>query len=185
MSMSCHIVLGVTGSIAAYKAVEIVSYLTRQGDNVTVIMTSAAQRFVDPVTFRSISHNRVVTDLFIDNEDYDPNHVSLAEQADLLVVAPATANFIGKVASGIADDPLTCTVMAARSPVIIAPAMNDSMYLNPIVQENIKKLANRGYRIIEPEQGRLCTGRIGIGRLAAVEKIVGVIEEELNKKRTR
>ncbi|KKO20460.1 MAG: phosphopantothenoylcysteine [Candidatus Brocadia fulgida] len=185
MIMSYHIVLGVTGSIAAYKAVELVSCLTKQGNDVVVIMTSAAQRFVHPVTFRSISHNRVVTDLFIDNENYDPNHVSLAEQADLLVVAPATANFIGKVASGIADDALTCTVMAARSPVIIAPAMNDSMYLNPIVQENIKKLTRHGYRIIEPEEGRLCTGRVGKGRLAAVEKIVGVIAEELNKMRKR
>ena len=183
--MSYHIVLGVTGSIAAYKAVEIVSCLKRQGNRVMVIMTSTAQRFVNPVTFRSISQNQVVTDLFIDNENYDPNHISLAEHADLMVIAPATANFIGKVASGIADDALTCTVMAAQSPVIIAPAMNDSMYLNPIVQENIKKLANRGYKIIEPEQGRLCTGRIGIGRLAAVEKIVGVIEEELKKKRKR
>ncbi|OOP55230.1 MAG: phosphopantothenoylcysteine decarboxylase [Candidatus Brocadia carolinensis] len=183
--MSYHIVLGVTGSIAAYKAVEIVSYLKRQGNHVVVIMTSSAQRFVNPVTFRSISQNQVVTDLFIDNENYNPKHISLAEHADLMVIAPATANFIGKVASGIADDALTCTVMAAQSPVIIAPAMNDSMYVNPIVQENIKKLANRGYRIIEPEQGRLCTGRMGIGRLAAVEKIVGVIEEELNKKRKR
>lgn len=185
MIMSYHIVLGVTGSIAAYKAVELVSCLMKQGNRVVVIMTSTAQRFVSPVTFRSISHNRVVTDLFIDNENYDPNHVSLAEQADLLVVAPATANFIGKVASGIADDALTCTVMAARSPVIIAPAMNDSMYLNPIVQDNIKKLTHHGYRIIEPEEGRLCTGRIGKGRLAAVEKIVGVIEEVLNKGRNR
>lgn len=185
MIMSYHIVLGVTGSIAAYKAVELVSYLTKQGNRVMVIMTSSAQRFVNPVTFRSISHNRVVTDIFVDNENYDPNHVSLAERADLLVIAPATANFIGKVASGIADDALTCTVMAARSPVIIAPAMNDSMYVNPIVQENIQKLTHHGYRIIEPEEGRLCTGRTGKGRLAAIEKIVAVIEEELNKVRNR
>lgn len=182
MIMPYHIVLGVTGSIAAYKAVEVVSSLIKQGNHVTVIMTSTAQRFVNPVTFRSISQNRVVTDLFIDNENYDPNHVSLADQADLLVIAPATANFIGKVVSGIADDALTCTIMAARSPVIIAPAMNDSMYLNPIVQENLKRLTKLGYRIIEPEEGRLCTGRIGKGRLASVEKIVSVIEEELNKK---
>ncbi|MEP9412523.1 MAG: phosphopantothenoylcysteine decarboxylase [Candidatus Brocadia sp.] len=180
--MSYHIVLGVTGSIAAYKAVEVVSSLIKQGNRVTVIMTSTAQRFVNPVTFQSISKKRVITDLFVDSENYDPNHVSLAEHADLLVVAPATANFIGKVVSGIADDALTCTVMAARSPVIIAPAMNDSMYLNPIVQENIKRLTKLGYRIIEPEEGRLCTGRVGIGRLASVEKIVDVIKEELNKK---
>lgn len=181
--MSYHIVLGVTGSIAAYKAVEVVSSLIKQGNRVTVIMTSTAQRFVNPVTFRSISQNRVITDLFIENENYDPNHVSLAEHADLLVVAPATANFIGKVVAGIADDALTCTVMAARSPVIVAPAMNDSMYLNPIVQENIQRLTKLGYKIIEPEAGRLCTGRVGIGRLASVEKIVDVIKEELVKVR--
>lgn len=183
MIMSYHIVLGVTGSIAAYKAVEVVSSLIKQGNRVTVIMTSTAQRFVNPVTFRSISQNRVITDLFIENENYDPNHVSLAEHADLLVVAPATANFIGKVVAGIADDALTCTVMAARSPVIVAPAMNDSMYLNPIVQENIQRLTKLGYKIIEPEAGRLCTGRVGIGRLASVEKIVDVIKEELVKVR--
>lgn len=185
MIMSYHIVLGVTGSIAAYKAVEVVSSLIKQGNSVTVIMTSTAQRFVNPVTFRSISQNRVVTDLFIENENCDPNHVSLADRADLLVVAPATANFIGKIVSGIADDALTCTIMAARAPVIIAPAMNDSMYLNPIVQENIKRLTKLGYIIIEPEEGRLCTGRVGVGRLASVEKIVGVIEEELNRKRNK
>lgn len=181
MIMSYHIVLGVTGSIAAYKAVEVVSGLVKQGNRVTVIMTSTAQKFVNPMTFQSISKNRVITDLFVDNENYDPNHVSLAEYADLLVIAPATANFIGKVASGIADDALTCTVMAARTPVIVAPAMNDSMYLNPIVQENIKRLTKLGYIIIEPEEGRLCTGRVGIGRLASVEKIVGIINEELKR----
>ena len=183
--MSYSIVLGVTGSIAAYKAVEVVSSLMKKGNNITVIMTTNAQRFVHPVTFQTISKNRVITDLFIDTGNYDPNHVSMAEHADIMVVAPATANFIGKVVSGIADDALTCTVMAARSPVIIAPAMNDSMYLNPIVQENIIKLKELGYVIIEPEEGRLCTGRVGIGRLASVKKIVGVINEELKKKKVK
>ena len=183
--MSYSIVLGVTGSIAAYKAVEVVSSLMKQGNNVTVIMTTNAQRFVNPVTFQSISKKRVITDLFIDTGNYDPNHISLAEHADIIVVAPATANIIGKVVSGIADDALTCTVMAARSPVIVAPAMNDSMYLNPVVQENINKLKKLGYVIIEPEEGRLCTGRVGIGRLASVEKIVGVINKELNKKKDK
>lgn len=183
--MPKNIVLGVTGSIAAYKAVEVVSSLVKQGNRVTVIMTSCAQRFVTPVTFQTISKNKVITDLFVDSENYDPEHVSLAEQADLIVIAPATANFIGKVAAGIADDALTCTVMAARSSVIIAPAMNDSMYLNPIVQDNLKKLSGLGYKIIEPEKGRLCTGRVGIGRLASVEKIVEVINKELKRKRTK
>lgn len=181
--MSNNIILGVTGSIAVYKAVEVVSSLVKQGNRVTVIMTSYAQRFVTPVTFQTISKSKVITDLFVDSENYDPEHVALAEEADLMVVAPATANFIGKIVSGIADDALTCTIMATRTPVIIAPAMNDSMYLNPIVQENIKKLKKFGYIIIEPEEGRLCTGRIGVGRLASVEKIVSVIKGELDKKR--
>ena len=183
--MPKNIVLGVTGSIAAYKAVEVVSSLVKHGNRVTVIMTSCAQRFVTPVTFQTISKNKVITDLFVDSENYDPEHVALAEQADLIVVAPATANFIGKIASGIADDALTCTVMAARTPVIIAPAMNDSMYLNPIVQDNLKKLMKLGYKIIEPEKGRLCTGRVGIGRLASVEKIVEVINKELKRKKIK
>ena len=181
--MTHHIVLGVTGSIAAYKAVEITSSLVKQGHRVTVIMTETAQRFINPVTFRSISHNQVITDLFVDNESYNPNHVSLADSADIVVVAPATANFIGKVASGIADDALTCTVMAAHSKVIIAPAMNDSMYSNPIVQENIKKLAGLGYRFVDPDEGRLCTGRVGKGRLAAPCKIVEAINDELDRKK--
>ena len=180
-----NIVLGVTGSIAAYKAVEVVSSLVKQGNHVTVIMTSCAQRFVTPVTFQTISKNKVITDLFVDNENYDPEHVALAEQADLIVIAPATANFIGKIASGIADDALTCTVMAAQSKVIIAPAMNDSMYLNPIVQDNLKKLMKLGYKIIEPEKGRLCTGRVGIGRLASVKKIVDVINKEVKRKKIK
>lgn len=120
--------------------------------------------------------------MFVENENYNPSHVSLAERADLIVVAPATANFIGKVAAGIADDALTCTVMAAKTPVIIAPAMNDSMYLNPIVQQNIKKLKEHGYIIIEPEEGRLCTGKMGKGRLASNEMIVSVILETLKNK---
>lgn len=181
--MTQHIVLGVTGSIAAYKAVEIVSSLVKQGHCVTVIMTETAQRFINPVTFRSISQNQVITDLFVDNENYNPSHVSLADRADIIVVAPATANFIGKVASGIADDALTCTVMAARSKVIIAPAMNDSMYSNPIVQENINKLAGLGYRFVDPEEGRLCTGRVGKGRLAAPGKIIEAINDELDRKK--
>ncbi|MCF6148790.1 MAG: bifunctional phosphopantothenoylcysteine decarboxylase/phosphopantothenate--cysteine ligase CoaBC [Candidatus Kuenenia sp.] len=176
------VVVGVTGSIAAYKAVEIVSGLVKKGNSVLVIMTANAQRFVHPITFSSISHNRVVTDLFVENENYNPNHVSLAEKADLVLVAPATANFIGKVASGIADDALTCTVMAAKIPVIIAPAMNDSMYSNSIVQQNIEKLKDHGYIIIEPEEGRLCTGKIGKGRLASNETIISVILETLKNK---
>src|SRR3990172_5676769 len=138
--MSYSIVLGVTGSIAAYKAVEVVSSLTKQGNNITVIMTTNAQRFVNPVTFQSMSKNRVITDLFIDTGNYDPNHVSLAEHADIVVVAPATTNFIGKVVSGIADDALTCTVMAARFHVIIAPVMNENRGFNRIGREKKNKL---------------------------------------------
>jgi phosphopantothenoylcysteine decarboxylase/phosphopantothenate--cysteine ligase len=176
--MSHKIILGVTGSIAAYKAAEITSKLKTVGHDVTVIMTASAQQFINPVTFRTLSKNQVITNLFEDIA-YDPLHVSLVDKADLVLIAPATANIIGKIASGIADDILTCTVMATKSPVLIAPAMDDRMYRNPIVQENIKKLKELSYKFIGPEKGRLASGRKGFGRLAATELILETIKETL------
>ena len=176
--MPHSIILGVTGSIAAYKAAEIASKLKAVGHNVTVIMTASAQQFINPLTFRTLSKNQVITHLFEDIT-YDPLHVSLVDKADLVIIAPATANIIGKIASGIADDILTCTVMATKSPVLFAPAMDDRMYKNTIVQENIKKLKGLGYKFIGPEKGRLASGRIGLGRLAAIEVILETIEKEL------
>ncbi len=167
-----NIVVGLTGGIACYKAVEIVSKLTQQGANVQVIMTKAACEFVTPLTLRSVSKNQVFTDMFGVVENWNVKHVSLAEQADLLVIAPATANIIGKIANGIADDLLTTTVMASTAPVLIAPAMNVHMYNNPIVQNNIAKLLELGYHFAEPEEGYLACGTVGKGRLTAITNIL-------------
>ena len=177
--MSKNIIFGVTGSIAAFKAAEIVSRLKKQGFDITVIMTKSAQNFVNPLTFRTLSQNKVITDIFIEDSMYDPQHISLADKADIIVIAPATANIIGKLASGIADDALTSIVMAIDAPLLIAPAMDDRMYLNPITQKNIKTLQDVGYKFIGPEKGRLASGRIGIGRMADVELITQSIVDEL------
>lgn len=179
--MTKNIIFGVTGSIAAFKAAEIVSRLKSQGYDITVIMTRSAQNFVNPLTFRTLSQNNVITDIFIEDSIYDPQHISLANKADIIVIAPATANIIGKLAAGIADDALTSSVMAIDAPLIIAPAMDDRMYLNPIMQKNIKILQDVGYKFIGPEKGRLASGRIGIGRMADVELIINLIIDELSK----
>lgn len=177
--MAQSIILGVTGSIAAYKACEIVSSLVKMGVNVTVVMTSSAQHFVSPLTFSTLSRNEVVTDFFGRQEVYDPHHVSLADRADLILLAPATTSLIGKLASGISDDILTCTVLASQARVLIAPAMDDRMYHHPIVQGNIKRLKDIGYKFIGPVEGPLASGRVGVGRLAPVEDIVKTVLKEL------
>lgn len=169
------ILLGVTGCIAAYKACDLTSRLTQDGADVRVVMTREACEFVAPLTFRSLSRGPVFTEMFEAPREFDPVHVSLAEWADMLVIAPATANVIGKIACGIADDLLTCVAMATKAPVLIAPAMNAAMYENRIVRENIKKLKKMGYRFVGPEKGYLACGCEGIGRLASVEEIVRAI----------
>ena len=167
-----EIAIGVTGSIAAYKAAELVSYLGQQGANVTVVMTAGATKFVTPLTFQTLSHNKVITDLFTEDYAFDPQHIALAEKLDALLIAPASGNIIGKIASGIADDALSTLVMSVKaSRVIIAPAMNERMYLNPIVQDNIKRLKKQGYHFIEPAKGHLVCGA-GIGRLADFDTII-------------
>jgi phosphopantothenoylcysteine decarboxylase len=178
--MTKNIIFGVTGSIAAFKAAEIVSRLKSLGYDITVIMTRSAQNFVNPLTFRTLSQNNVITDIFIEDSIYDPQHISLANKADIIVIAPATANIIGKLAAGIADDALTSSVMAIDAPLLIAPAMDDRMYLNQITQKNIKILQDVGYKFIGPEKGRLASGRIGIGRMADVELIIQLIIDELS-----
>ncbi len=165
-----NIILGVTGSIAAFKAADIITRLLDEGAEVTVVMTEAAQRFVTPLTFETLSRKAVVTDLFARTNQ--PLHVSLAESADLLLVAPASANFIGKFAGGTCDDILTCTAIAVRRPILIAPAMNDRMWTHPIVQENSAKLETMGCVIVGPVEGRLATGRIAMGRLAPIDDII-------------
>jgi len=174
------ILLGVTGGIAAYKAVDIVSRLVKLGATVNVIMTKNATMLVQPLTFRYISRNPVAVDMFDEPESWKPEHISLADKADVFVIAPATANIIGKLAHGIADDMLSTTALAIRCPTLIAPAMNCNMYDNPILQANIDILKKYHFEFIEPEYGILACGYEGKGRLADPEKIVERIQQILN-----
>lgn len=178
--MKRNLVLGVSGGIAVYKALEIVSLLRKKDINVDVIMTESATKFVTPLSFQSLSQNMVTYDMFAEPKAWEIQHISLAEKADLLLVAPATANIIGKVANGIADDMLSTTIMATKAKVIFAPAMNTNMYDNPIVQDNIKKLKSFGYEFIEPAEGRLACGTTGKGKLESPEVIVDRVLMELN-----
>ena len=173
-----NIVLGVTGSIAAYKAADIISRLKKLGHEVDVILTESGSRIITPITLQTLSKNKVYMDMFEEITPKEVKHISLAEKADLMLIAPATANIIGKIANGIADDFLSTVVMAAANatPVYIAPAMNTNMYENPIVQANIEKLRSYGYRFIEPKQSLLACGTVGKGALADVDDIIKVIE---------
>lgn len=170
-----NIVLGVTGGIAAYKAADIANRLVKLGAHVDVIMTRHAAEFITPLTLGSLCKGRVVCDMFAPPPKWEIEHISLAKAADLFLIAPATANIIGKIACGISDDMLTSTVMATRAPVVFAPAMNDQMYSNPIVQRNIKSLSELGFLFIEPETGRLACETIGQGKLAAVDTIIDFV----------
>jgi phosphopantothenoylcysteine decarboxylase/phosphopantothenate--cysteine ligase len=176
-----RIVLGVTGSIAAYKAAELASQLTQAGAKVTAVMTEEAVRFISPVTFRAITGGPVVTEMFDLASEFSVEHVSLAGVADIVVVAPATANIIAKLAAGIADDMLGCTVLATRAPVLIAPAMESNMYNNPVTQDNLSKLKARDFVIIPPTTGWLASGRQGPGRLADIDVILGSISQVLGR----
>ena len=180
--MSKCVVIGVTGGIAVYKALDVISALRKKDIEVHVIMTESASKFVNPLTFQSISQNMVVTDMFAEPKAWEIQHISLAQKADLMLIAPATANVIGKISNGIADDMLSTTVMATKAKLLIAPAMNTNMYQNPIVQNNISKLKDFGYKFIEPASGRLACGDIGIGKLADVNTIVERVIEELEDK---
>lgn len=170
-----ELVLGVTGSIAACKAVEIASRLVQQGAGVTVAMTRAGTRFVGPLSFQALTHRRVLLDSPEGEDLLDPVHVTAVERADLLVVAPATANFLGKAAHGIADDLLTSLLLAAGCPVLVAPAMNDRMWKNAAVRDNLEILKKRGFRFVEPETGYLACGAVGVGRLADPARILAEI----------
>ena len=165
------IVLGVTGSIAAYKIAGLASMLVKQHADVHVIMTKNACNFINPITFETLTKNKCLVDTFDRNFEFSVKHVSLAQSADVFLIAPASANVIGKVANGICDDMLTTTVCATRKPVLISPAMNTGMYENPIVQDNLKKLASFGYTIIEPAIGRLACGDNGMGKMPEPEEL--------------
>ena len=173
MAKQKQIILGVTGGIAAYKACDIIRLLQEKGINVTVVMTEAAKKFVTPLTFESLSQNQVYSEMFTqDMSSWDIEHISLAQKADILLIAPATANMIGKIACGIADDLLSCVAMATKALVIIAPAMNSAMYSNKIVQDNIYRLKKVGINFVDPVKGRLACGETGEGNLADVSVIV-------------
>ena len=177
--MKKRVLIGVSGGIAVYKALDIISALRKCDVEVKVIMTKSACEFVTPLSFQSLSQNMVVTDMFSEPKAWEIQHISLAQWADVILLAPATANIIGKLSNGIADDMLSTTVMASKANVIIAPAMNTQMYENKIVQNNILKLKEYGYKFIEPASGRLACGDIGRGKLAAVNDIVSEVISEL------
>ena len=177
-----EIVLGVTGGIAAYKSAEIVSRLRHSGANVHVIMTRNATEFIAPLTFKTLSANQVVTDTFEAPEYWNVEHVALAKLADIFVVAPATANILAKMASGIADDMLSTTLLATKAQILVAPAMNTGMWTAPATQNNVKVLKERGVRMIGPESGMLACGDEGAGRMSEPETIVGEICRILSRK---
>ncbi|MBL7081073.1 MAG: hypothetical protein ISS44_00675 [Candidatus Omnitrophica bacterium] len=174
-----QIILGLTASIAIYKAAEIIQQLKKDNFSVNVIMTENARRLISPRLFATLSNNRTFYNEFEDPADFDVEHISLAKKANLILLAPATANIIGKIAGGIADDLLTSTIIATKAPVLIAPAMNEDMYKNKIVQANIQKLKQLGYRFIGPRKGRLACGETGIGHLADVDEIIKQVKRFL------
>lgn len=181
--MKKNIVLGVTGSIAAYKACEMASRLAKEGFVVFTVLTREAQNFITPLTFMNLTRNPVITDMFDTPGEFSPAHTSLADKADLILVMPATANLIGKIASGICDDMLSCTIISSTAPVILVPAMNEKMYKNKIVQENIRRLKGTGYTFVGPIRGDLACGHKGLGHIAEVGEVLSRVKKVLNEKR--
>lgn len=175
------VVLGITGSIAAYKAADLASKLTQDGARVITVMTASAQEFVKPLTFKRVTDQPVITGMFDRDSGAEDWHISLAEQADVVAIAPATANIIAKLAAGIADDILTCTVLATRAPVLISPAMHSNMYENPATQDNISALKARGVTFVGPAEGRLASGGWGRGRFIETDDIRGTIHQILGR----
>jgi phosphopantothenoylcysteine synthetase/decarboxylase len=174
MTTPRHIVLGVTGSIAAYKAVDLASQLTKAGCTVHTVLTADAQKFITPLAFQTLTRQPVLTDLYDEEEGWKPTHIRLADEADLLLIAPATANCLAKLAHGIADDALTCIALALnpQARVLLAPAMNGKMWQHPATQHNVATLTARGAEFIGPEEGMLSCGYEGLGRLWKIEAIV-------------
>jgi phosphopantothenoylcysteine decarboxylase/phosphopantothenate--cysteine ligase len=179
------IVLGITGSIAAYKAADLTSKLTKAGHDVFVVLSKGAQEFITPLTLRTLSRHAVTTNLFDEGEADRPTHIELADSADILVIAPASANLIAKLAHGFADDALTAIALATRAPMLVAPAMNGKMYLHPATQKNIQTLRERGVEFIGPDRGMQACGYEGLGRLWDVEGIAARIDAILNAKQKK
>jgi len=167
-----QLIIGVTGSIAAYRACDIICRLKESEISVTAVMTKEAEQFITPLLLGHISSNPVYTDMFKAPDVWSPEHISLADKTGLVLIAPATANIIAKLANGICDDLLTCIVMATKAPILIAPAMNSNMYAHKATQDNIKRLKSFGYKFIGPVEGRLACGSIGLGHIASAEDIV-------------
>ncbi|HSV42942.1 MAG TPA: flavoprotein [Candidatus Bathyarchaeia archaeon] len=177
-----HILLGVTGSIAAYKAADLIRLFSKKGHRVSAIMTRAAEEFITPLTLATLSNEKVWRSMFdSEAEQRIVSHISLAREADALVIAPASADIIGKIANGIADDLLSTVAMATRAPIVIAPAMNLQMYENPVVQKNCETLKGLGMTFVGPEQGELACGEWGNGRLAELQAIADCVEQVLDK----
>ena len=177
------VLLGITGGIAAYKMAYVTSALSKTAANVEVIMTKNATEFITPLTFETLTGNKCYTDTFDRDFSWDVKHISLAKKADVILIAPATANVIAKLANGIADDMLTTTVLAATCPKIVAPAMNTNMYINPVTQDNISKLKDYGFEVIEPAAGLLACRDEGIGKMPEPEILVSYIEKAVGREK--
>ena len=175
------VILGVTGSIAAYRACDIISALRKEAIGVQVILTKEAQEFITPLSIQTLSCNKVITEMFALPGEWEPIHTSIADKAALILIAPATANVIGKLASGICDDILTCVAYASKAPVLIAPAMNEKMYKHEIVQANIAKLKTIGYKFVGPIKGRLACGHEDIGHIADTDDIVKEVKRHISR----
>lgn len=176
------IVLGVTGGIAVYKAVDLVSKLRKEGADVRVVMTESAAKFVTPLTFKEISGNTVAVSMWAEAQEFHVEHIALADWADLMIIAPATANILAKAANGIADDLLSTVILASKTPIVLCPAMNCQMYINPITQDNLKKLANYGFIIMQPATGYLACGTSGVGRLPEPAEIIAFTKNFISHK---
>ena len=181
MSAPKNIVLGVTGSIAAYKAADLTSLLVKKGHNVHVVMTESARRFITPLTLQTLSKHPVTTDVFDEQEGWCPGHIELADRADLLLIAPASAAALARLACGLADDAITCIALATRAPVVIAPAMNGKMWSHPATVQNTETLRTRGVHFIGPDEGLLACGYEGAGRLWPVDDIAAQADEILRR----
>src|SRR3977135_4165781 len=184
MSKGKNIVLGVTGSIAAHKAVDLASLLTKAGCDVHVVMTADAQKFITPLPFKTLSRHPVITNLYDEEEGWQPTHIKLADEADLLLIAPATANTLAKLAHGMADDALSCIALALnpKAKLLIAPAMNGKMWLHPATQQNVATLKSREAKFIGPEEGMLSCGYEGMGRVGPVDDIAKRVSKLLRQK---
>ena len=176
-----RVLLGVSAGIAAYKTVDLASALTKRGDSVVCLLTPNALQFVTPLTFRAITRQRVYTDPFEDLPDANTEHISLASWAEVFMIAPATADLIGRIAAGLGDDIVTTTLLAFDGPVILAPSMNDKMWANRLVTRNLQTLREIGYRIVEPESGHLACGSVGPGRLPPTEALMAAIDRAVEK----